>query len=644
MRKLLLFTIVLLSGFAFTGRLLYLQVLDDSFLGLSESNAIKRVYDYPQRGHIYDRENKLLVSNQPSYDVMVIPREVKAFDTLEFCGLLKMDKEKLMERLDKARVYSPRLPSVIIPQLTKSEFAYLQEKMRKYEGFYIQKRSLRDYQIDYGANFLGYIAEVNNRDIKENPYYQSGDLTGRQGVEEFYEKALRGVKGVKYIQKDRFNRDIGQYKKGSLDTLPQKGKDLQLTIDSELQKYGEELMVNKRGGIVALEPSTGQILALVAAPSYDPSLLVGRERSKNFTDLYLDSISKPLFDRVLKGEYPPGSPFKTLNALIALQEGVVDTQETFACNGGFYYARGQKMGCHHHKSPLSMVPGIAYSCNAYFGNVYLRIIEKYATPQEGIDAWKKHLESFGLNNYMGYDLPNGSKGKIPGSESYNRTYDYPTYKWYATATISNAIGQGEVLTTPMQLANVTAAIANRGWFYTPHIIKSIENVEKKIPEEYRTKHHTTIDPKYFEPVVQGMADVYTHGTAATMQIPGVEMCGKTGTSENFIKIDGERVQLTDHSIFVAFAPKDNPKIAIAVFVENGYWGSRYAGKIASLMAEKYLKGTITRTDLQDWILDPKNSLEEEYEKPLSGKPFPINDGKKISGKLLEDDKKISGKL
>jgi len=642
MRKLLLLTIVLLSGFVFTGRLLYLQVLDDSFVGLSENNAIKRLYDYPQRGHIYDRENKLLVSNQPSYDVMVIPREVKPFDTLEFCGLLKMEKEKLLERLAKARVYSPRLPSVVIPQLTKSEFAYLQEKMRKYEGFYIQKRSLRDYQIDYGANFLGYIAEVNNRDIKKNAYYQSGDLIGRQGVEEFYEKTLRGVKGVKYLQKDRFNRDIGSYKKGSLDTLPQKGKDLHLTIDSELQKYGEQLMVNKRGGVVALEPSTGQILALVAAPNYDPALLVGRERSKNFTDLYLDSVAKPLFDRVLKGEYPPGSPFKTLNALIALQENVVDTQESFSCHNGFYYARGAKLGCHHHKSPLSMIPGIANSCNAYFGNIYLRVIEKYATPQEGIDHWRKHLESFGLNDYMGYDLPNGSKGKIPGSKLYNRAYDYPNYKWYATATVSNAIGQGEVLTTPMQLANVTAAIANRGWYYTPHIIKSIEGVEEEIPEEYRTKHHTTIDPKNFEPVVQGMADVYNYGTAEAMQIPDIEMCGKTGTAENFAKIAGKRVQLTDHSIFVAFAPKDNPKIAIAVFVENGYWGGRYAGKIASLMAEHYLKGKITRTDLEDWVLT--HSLQEEYEKPLSGKPFPINDGKKISGKFLEDDKKISGKL
>ena len=622
MRKLLLITVVLISGLAFTGRLFYLQVLDNSSIRLSENNAIKRIYDYPQRGHIYDREGKLLVSNQPSYDVMVIPREVKAFDTIELCELLKMTKERLNERLKKARVYSPRLPSVVIPQLTKSEYAYLQEKMRKYEGFYIQKRSLRDYQIDYGANFLGYIAEVNNRDIKQNAYYESGDLIGRQGVEQQYEEVLRGVKGVKYVQKDRFNRDIGAYKNGTLDTLPQPGKDIKLTVDSELQKYGEELMVNKRGGVVAIDPSTGEILALIAAPNYDPALLVGRERSKNFTDLYLDSISKPLFDRVLQGEYPPGSPFKTLNALIALQEGVVDVNESFACHGGYYYgSRGRKLGCHHHASPLSMIPGIANSCNAYFANVYRRTIEKYPTPQEGIEVWNKHLASFGLGQYLGYDLPSGRPGYIPDSTYYNKAYQYPTYKWYSTATLSNSIGQGEVITTPMQLANVTAAIANRGWFYTPHILKDIEGKDT-IPEQYRTKHHTTIEPKYFDPVVQGMFDVYNYGTASSLQIPGIEICGKTGTAENFTKIDGKRVQLTDHSIFVAFAPKDNPKIALAVFVENGYWGSRYAGKIASLMIEKYLKKEITRKDLEDWVLT--HSLEDEYAKPLSGEPFKIN--------------------
>jgi len=629
MRRILLFSVVLVSGLLFTGRLFYLQILNTSYAGLSENNAIKRTFDYPQRGHIYDRDGELLVSNQPSYDVMVIPREVEPFDTLELCQMLKMTKDALVTRLEKARVYSPRLPSIVIPQLTKSEYAYLQEKMRKYEGFYIQKRSLRDYQIDFGANFLGYIAEVNHSDIEANPYYQSGDLKGRTGVEKQYEEVLRGVKGVKYIQKDRFNRDIGPYKNGSLDTLPQPGKDITLTVDAALQRYGEGLMINKRGGIIAIEPATGEILALVSAPNYDPALLVGRERSKNFTKLWYDTISKPLFDRGLQGEYPPGSPFKTLNALIALQEGVVNTQESFSCYGGYSYGRGRKLGCHHHPSPLSMIPGIANSCNAYFANVYRRVIEKYDTPQEGMDVWNNHLASFGLGDFMGTDLPIGRPGFIPEGKFYNRMYKYPEYKWYSTATISNSIGQGEVITTPIQLANVTAAIANRGWYYTPHIIKSIEGDEKQIPEEYRTKNITTIDPANFEPVVQGMNDVYNYGTASALRIPDIEICGKTGTAENYTKINGEREQLTDHSIFVAFAPKDNPQIAIAVFVENGYWGSRYAGKIASLMIEKHIKGEITRTDLEDWVLT--HSLEDEYAKPLSGEPFYINDGKKLSG-------------
>lgn len=631
MRKILLFSIVLISGILLTGRLFYLQILDTSYATLSVNNAIKRVYDYPQRGHIYDRNGSLLVSNQPSYDVMVIPREVKAFDTTEFCGLLKMTREALKTRLSKAWVYSPRLPSIVIPQLTKSEYAYLQEKMRKYEGFYIQKRSLRDYQVDFGANFLGYIAEVNRADIEDNPYYQSGDLKGRTGVENQYEKTLRGVKGVKYIQKDRFNRDIGAYKNGSLDTIPEPGKDLTLTIDAELQKYGEELMVNKRGGIIAIEPSTGEILALISAPNYDPSLLVGRQRSANFTKLWYDTISNPLFDRSLQAQYPPGSPFKTLNALIALQEDVVDTQESFSCHGGYFYGRGRKLGCHHHPSPLSMIPGIANSCNAYFANVYRRVIDKYDTPQEGMDKWHNHLASFGLDQYMGTDLPTGRPGYIPDSDYYNRIYKYPKYKWFSSATISNSIGQGEISLTPIQLANVTATIANRGWYYTPHIVKGIEGQTELIPKEYRTKNVTTIDQANFEPVVEGMFGAYNYGTAAGVQIPDIEICGKTGTAENYTKIDGKRQQLTDHSIFVAFAPKDNPKIAIAVFVENGYWGGRYGGKIASLMIEKHIKGEITRTDLEDWILS--HSLEEEYAKPLSGKPFPINDGKKISGKV-----------
>lgn len=621
MRRLLLYIIILTTGIIFLARLFYLQVLDESFAVMSENNAVKVVYDYPQRGYIYDRNGTLLVSNQPSYDVMAIPRNVKAFDTAEFSRMLNISEDQVAIRLEKAKIYSPRLPSIIVPQLTKSEYAYFQEKMRNYEGFYIQKRSLRDYQTKNGSNVLGYIAEVNKKIIEDNPYYISGDLIGKQGVEGYYEDLLRGVKGVKHIQKDRFNRDIGPFKDGIFDTLPQRGKDLNITIDAALQAYGESLMKNKWGGIVALEPATGEILALITAPSYDPALLVGRQRSRNFTELYNNDYARPLYDRGLQAEYPPGSPFKTINALIALQENVVTTHDRFYCSGGYVFGRGRKMGCHPHPSPLDMIPGIAQSCNAYFANVYRRIIEKYPTPQEGVDVWANHLKSFGLGDYLGSDLSTGRPGKIPTANYYNKIYDYPTYKWFSTATISNAIGQGEVLMTPIQLANMTATIANRGWFYTPHILKKVNGSSIK-EKEYTEKKHTTIDPRHFDPVVEGMHEVYISGTASSLRIPNIEIAGKTGTAENFTKIDGKRVQLTDHSIFIAFAPVDNPKIAIAVFVENGYWGGRYAGRIAGLMIEKYLTGEITRTDMEKWILS--NSLEEEYQKPYSGEPFRIN--------------------
>ena len=622
MRKLLLYLIIVTTGIVFVARLFYLQIYNTSFASLSEDNAIKVIYDYPQRGAIYDRNGRLLVTNQPSYDVMVIPRELKPFDTLEFCSILKISKDKLIKRLKKARIYSPRVPSIVIPQLTKDEYAYLQEKMRKFEGFYIQKRSLRDYQTEDAANVLGYIGEVNEALIQKDPYYLSGDLIGIDGVEKQYENELRGIKGVKRIQKDKFNRDMGAYKQGKFDTLPVNGKDLTVTLDTRLQAYGRKLMENKRGGIVALEPATGEILTLVTAPSYKPELLVGRKRSPNFTKLVYDTIAIPLFDRGLKAEYPPGSPFKTINALIGLQEGVIDTQETVYCRMGYYYGkRGQKLGCHSHRGPLNMIPGIANSCNAYFATVYRRIIEKYETPQEGMDTWRKHVQSFGLGNYLGNDLPAGRPGKVPDSKYYNKIYQYPTYKWYASATLSNAIGQGEVLATPIQLANMTAAIANRGHYFTPHIIRAIDG--KLIENEnYTIPKITTIDKENFEPVVEGMHEVYTKGTASFLQVEGIEICGKTGTAENFTRINGKKTQLTDHSVFVAFAPKDNPKIAIAVFVENGYWGARYAGRIASLMIEKYLKDDISRKDLEDWILS--HSLEEEYAKPYSGEPFKIN--------------------
>ncbi|QDO92788.1 penicillin-binding protein 2 [Formosa sediminum] len=620
MRQILLFFTIITVGVIFIFRLFYLQIYSSTANNLYEDNAIRKVYDYPKRGFVYDRNGNLLVSNQSSYDVMVIPREVKPLDTVEFCNLLKIDKAKFIKTYKKAYHYSPRLPSVFVSHLSKEDYAVLQEKMRKFEGFYIQKRSLRHYEASIGANVLGDIGEVNNAIIKKDPYYKMGDLIGKQGVELSYEDVLRGKKGIKFIQKNRFNKNIGPYKNGKFDTLPVPGKDITITIDAQLQAYGEQLMQHKRGGIIAIEPSTGEILTMISAPTYDPNALVGRKRSQNFTKLYNDSIAKPTYDRGLLAQYPPGSPFKVLNALIGLQEGVVTAEDKFTCNHGYSYGKNEKMGCHSHPSPLAMDMGIYESCNAYFANVYRRIIEKYDSPYEGMNVWNKHVTSFGLGDYLGYDLKIGSPGRIPSGDFYDKWYG--KNRWRTTFTLSNAIGQGEVEATPIQLANMVAAIANRGYFYTPHIIKTIENQD--IDAQYTTPRHTTIDKENFAPVIQGMYDVYNKGTAASLQVQGIEICGKTGTAENFTKIDGVKTQLTDHSIFVAFAPKENPKIAIAVFVENGYWGSRFAGKIATLMIEKYINGTISRTDLEKWILS--HSLEHEYEKPYSGEPFKINRG------------------
>lgn len=607
MRKIMLPALIIITSVLIIMRLFYLQVIDETLKLKSDNNAIKIQYDYPERGYIYDRNGKLLVANQPSYDIMVIPRELKNIDTTEFCGLLNITKEDFINKITKATVYSPRLPSVFLPQLNKREYAAFQEKVRKFEGFYIQKRSLRDYQVSVGANVFGFITQVNEAIIKENPYYNSGDLIGKQGVEQSYENVLRGVKGVKYIQKDKFNRDIGSYKDGKFDTIAVQGEDIHLSLDIELQKYGEELMINKRGGIVAIEPASGEILALVTAPSYDPAILVGRERSANYTKLYRDSIAKPLYDRGLLAEYPPGSPFKILTGLIALQENVINTETSFMCHHGFSYARGRFMKCHD--SGISKLHnGIYNSCNTYFASVYMKTINKYLKPATGVDVWSNHLKSFGLGEFMGYDLPTGRKGLRPSSKLYKRIY--PNGGWRSTAIVSNAIGQGEVLMTPIQLANMMAAVANRGHYYTPHIIKKIEG--QPIDKKYTTKHQTTIDRKHFEPVIEGLFDVYNLGTARSLRVEGIEICGKTGTAENYTKINGQRVKLQDHSIFVAFAPKDNPKIAIAVFVENGYWGARWAGPMASLMIEKYLRGKITRTDLEKRMLE--GSLQGEYAK------------------------------
>ena len=626
-RSFLIYFLITTVGIIFIGRLFQLQVIRGDNYDPIHNSAVKIEYDYPERGYVYDRNGKLLVANQLSYDVMVQPNQVKALDTLEFCNLLKIDKENFLKRFHKANNYASYLPSVFLKQLAKEDFAFLQEKLHKYSGFFIQKRIIRKYPINAAANVLGYIGEVNENLAKENPYYQPGELIGKDGIERQYEDYLRGNKGTKYLQRNNLNKVTGSYLKGKLDTLPENGKDLTLTLDIELQRYAQKLMKGKRGGIVAIEPSTGEILALVTAPSYNPNMLVGRKRSRNSSILFNDTISKPSYDRGLLAAYAPGSPFKMMNALIGLQENVITEETGFKCYHGYKYGKraNEFMGCHCGivGRPITLKTAIAKSCNTYFSNTYKRIVEKNNKPSEGLDTWKRHITSFGLGDYLGYDLPAGQKGLIPDGKYYDSRY---RYSWNGSTTISNAIGQGEVLTTPIQLANFTAAIANKGHFYTPHILKEVNKKSIDNPK-YTVVKHTTIDKEHFPPVIEAMHEVFKTGTGKYNQVEGIEICGKTGTAENFIRVDGHKVQLPDHSILVAFAPKENPKIALAIFVENGGYGSTIAAPITSLIIEKYLNGKISKADEYREQRMLNLSLEDIYTK-INQKPKEIASGTK----------------
>jgi penicillin-binding protein 2 len=626
-RSFLLYFLITLVGFIFIGRLFQLQIIKGANYDPIHNSAVKIEYDYPERGYVYDRNGKLLVANQLSYDVMVQPNQVKPLDTIEFCNLLKIDKKEFLKRFQKAKRYASYLPSVFLKQLAKEDFAFLQEKLHKYTGFFIQKRIIREYPINAAANVLGYIGEVDEALAKENSYYQPGELTGKDGIEDQYEEYLRGGKGKKYLQRNNLNKVTGSFSNGKYDTLPENGKDLTLTLDIDLQLLAQKLMSGKRGGIVAIEPSSGEILALVTAPSYDPNMLVGRKRSKNSTLLFNDTINRPAFDRGLKATYAPGSPFKMMNALIGLQENVINEQTSFKCYHGFKYGnrKGAFMGCHCGivGRPIKLKTAIAKSCNTYFSNTYKRIVEKDNNPSEGLDNWHKHVSSFGLGNYLGYDLPAGSPGLIPTGKYYDDIYKY---SWNGSTTISNAIGQGEILTTPIQLANFTAAIANRGYFYTPHILKKVDKKSIDNPK-FTIAKQTTIDKKHFSPVIEAMHEVFKTGTGKWSQVKGIEICGKTGTAENFVRIDGQKIQLPDHSILVAFAPKENPKIALAIFVENGGYGSTIAAPITSLLIEKYLTGEISKANKYREQSMLNLSLQDIYEK-LNQKPKEIASGTK----------------
>jgi len=620
MKNKLLPILIILSSFIFVLRLFWVQLIDINDVKLSNKNSVEKVYNFPERGYVFDRNDRLVVGNELFYDLMVTPAELKPIDTLEFCKILKITKTTLTDKINKAKKYSRVKPSVFLSQISKTDYAIIQEKLWKYKGFSVRKKSNRNYLLNSASNILGYISEVNDYEVKDNSYYESGELIGRQGIEKSYEKKLRGLKGVSYFEKDNFNRTTGSYKEGIYDTLLKPAKNINLTIDSNLQVYGDSLMINKFGSIIAIEPESGEILSLINAPSFDPNLLIGRERSTNYLKLKNDTIGKPLFDRGLQGMYPPGSTFKLINGLIALQEDIITPSTKILCNAGHFYSNKRFMKCHCKPGTYNDLNKAIYnSCNTYFATIYKKTIDKYSNSKQGIDNWKNHVNSFGLGNYLGYDHPLGQPGLIPDSKYYDKWY--PNNRWRAATTISNGIGQGEILTTPIQLGNIAASIANRGWFIIPHFVNKISNDSIKL--KYREKKYSSIDSIHFEKIVQGMYDVIEKGTAQNSKIRGIEIVGKTGTAENFIKIDGVRKQLTDHSIFIGFAPKENPKIAIAVFIENGYWGTRWAAPIASLMMEKYLNKKIKRKYLEKYIFN--GNLMNEYLKPYTKSNFSINE-------------------
>ncbi|MFT7114013.1 MAG: penicillin-binding protein 2 [Candidatus Azotimanducaceae bacterium] len=592
-RRFMLIGLSLAVALIFLARLFYLQVIDDSYKLSAENNVVRAIPVFPNRGYIYDRTGKLMVSNQSAYDLMITPNNMKNIDTSAFCLALNITKEDFEKKYKKARKYSNYKSSVFVKELSKETFASLQEQLYNYPGFFVQQRMLREYPIANGSNVIGFISQVTNRNIGNNNYYRTGDNIGVSGIEKSYEKELRGYRGVRYIVRDVYNREQGSFKEGLYDTLPKPGQDIVASISADLQAYGEQLMINKIGSIVAIEPSTGEILALISSPTYDPNLLVGRQRTINYNKLYYDPL-KPLYDRSLLAEYPPGSTFKMLNALIALQEGVISPSSTFSCNGSFTYGTKLKVGCHHRDLNTNLKESIVESCNTYYCLTYRGIIEKYSNTAEGYTNWRKHIMSFGLGSYLGNDLPTGKRGLVPSKNYYDRVYGKNS--WRAVTNISLAIGQGELLATPIQLANMTAAIANRGYYFTPHIVQSVGG-KKDFKSEYLAKHHTTIEPKYFNPIINAMQAVVEgdDGTARGAKIKDITICAKTGTAQN---PSGE-----DHSVFIAFAPKENPQIAICVYVENAGWGSSWAAPIASLMIEKHLKGSVERKYLEDRMLE-----------------------------------------
>ena len=593
-------------------RLFSLQVADDKYKTFAENNAFLRKVQYPSRGLMYDRNGELVVYNQPAYDVMMIPRDMKGVDTLDFCRTVGITREQFDERMaeiKKGAGYSSYTPQRFMTHLTARDYGRLQEKLYRYPGFYIQKRILRQYNYLAAANVLGNVREVNKRDVERDPYYQAGDYTGDLGVEKSYEEYLRGDKGVEILMRDAYGRIQGRYEDGAYDMAPKSGRNLTLSLDIKLQQYAESLMVNKIGAVVAIEPKTGEILCMVSSPTYDPTLLVGRERGKNYQKLASpDNEDHPLFDRALMGTYPPGSTFKPGQALILLQEGIITPDTPYPCYHG-YINGGLKVGCHGHYSPIPVKPALQTSCNAFFCWGLKNMVDrrsKYGSSANAFEVWKNYLVQLGYGYRLGVDLPSEGLGFIPNAKFYDKVYGES--HWSANTIISVSIGQGEVLATPLQMANVCATIANRGHFITPHVVKAIEDTV--MPVELLEPRRPEIDRKWFELVAEGMRMAVTGGTCRTANLPDIEVCGKTGTAQN--------PHGKDHSAFIGFAPYDDPQIAVAVYVENGGFGAMFGVPIGSLVLEKYLKGEISpsRKYLEDNML---NSNTKQF-RAIKSKP------------------------
>lgn len=587
-RRFIIAGLIIVISVIYIIRLFNLQVANDTYKKNAESNAFLKKMVYPSRGMIYDRNGKLIVFNQPAYDVMVIPKEIHDLDSLDLCNTLQISigqlREKFNDMRDKRKNpgYSSYTQQVLIRHLSAEDYGRLQEKLYRFSGFFIQQRILRKYNKTSGANILGNIREVNDNDIAKDAYYRPGDYTGDLGIEKSYETYLRGVKGQEILIRDASGRIQGRYQNGAKDVSPISGKDLTLSIDYELQEYGEKLMQGKIGAIVAIEPSTGEILALVSSPSYDPSLLVGKERGKNYRALVNDKY-KPLFDRAIMAAYPPGSQFKPTQGLIFLQEGIINLSTPFPCYHGYINGR-LKVGCHGHESPITLKPAIRTSCNSFFCWGFKNMIDKrskYGSPAKAFEIWKNYLVEMGFGYKLGVDLPGESRGFIPNSKYYSSAYGEG--HWSANTVISVAIGQGEVLATPLQIANLAATIANRGYYLTPHAVKQISGT--KMPSQYTSKHQVHIAQQYYQDIVEGMRMAVVGGTCRQAQFGDIEVCGKTGTAQN--------PHGRDHSAFMGFAPMNNPKIAICVYVENAGFGATFGVPIGGLMMEKYLTGQIS---------------------------------------------------